>query len=48
MNGLQLIFVIITSPAAAVPDNAPLDGDGDMYYESSEKVRDFLECLTKS
>ena len=36
------------TPAAAVPDNAPLDGDGDMYYESSEKVRAFLECLTKS
>ena len=36
------------TPAAAVPDDAPLDEDGDMYYESIREVRAFLECLTKS
>jgi hypothetical protein len=36
------------TPAAAVPDNAPLDLDGGMCYESSEEVRAFLECLTRS
>jgi hypothetical protein len=49
MNGLSTYLCDPhLTPAAAVPDNAPLDEDGDMYYAPSEEVRAFLKCLTKS
>jgi hypothetical protein len=28
-----------------VPNGAPLDSDGDMYYGSKQQVNDFLKCL---
>ena len=31
--------------APTVPENAPLDEDGDMFYDSREKVAGFQRCL---
>ena len=40
-----LIWLLLRVPTLQVPDGAPTDSDGDMYYDDREKVAAFQACL---